>query len=387
MNPLSEATSARAPVDVPSPGYVGWRDSIKAGTLIWALSLFMASPPFSTWSQTNIANSRAADYLRLCHDPLTRNLVESMLAYRISTPLLAWLLHLPEVAALALPYFFSLAALVVIHRALVLRSDLGLASLATVGVACSSTFLYTQGCLGIPDSLTHLGSAVAMIGSAPVAAFAILIGGLNDERAALALPFIALWRYPKAVPFNYRTGSTWLALARAIAPLATGLAAALVVRHALTIGLLGDGISTPSLYREIAKTVSELKPWLESWAVWFVNWLKGPGWLWLLLIPPFVSSRWRPAAFPILILGPAFLLVCASTFIVADAARSIGFAFPAALLCCAWIYDRDPQAARKLTMIVASLQVITPALWIYQRWEWLQFRPFPWEFWLFIHTR
>lgn len=381
----SSSSSPTATAAGPAP-VAPWSESIKSGSMIWMLAVFMASPPFSTWNRANIESSRAADFLRLCHNPLTRDLTEGMLAYRVATPALAWLLHLPPVLSLALPYLLSLCALVVIHRTVSLRGNGRLASLATIGVACSSTFLYTYGCLGYADALTHLCSAVALIGSAPLAALAVLIGCLNDERALLALPFIALWRCPADALPGWKSPRARTAWLRASAPLIAGFGAALVVRHALTAGWIGPGIPKPSLYREIANTVGELKPWLESWGVWFVNWLKGPGWLWLLLLPPLVSSRWRPAPLPAFLLGAAFVLVCLSTFIVADVARSIGFAFPAALLCCVWMHEREPATAEKLALLVACLQVATPAVWIYQKWQWLQFRPFPWECWLFLHN-
>ncbi|MFA6961800.1 MAG: hypothetical protein WC205_13685 [Opitutaceae bacterium] len=380
------AASLPLPTSIPGTATPRWCQSVVSGAIAWALSLFMAAPPFSSWSRVNIDASRAADYLRLCHAPLSRNLVEGMLAYRIATPTLAWLLHLPDTAALALPYVFSLAALIVIHRAVRFRSDSLLADAATIGVACSSTFLYSHYCLGYIDSLTHLGAAVALIAAAPLSAVAVLIAGLNDERIVLALPFIALWRCPASCLANWKSPQSWISFGRATAPLAGGLAGVLFVRHALTAGWLGPGVSMPPLYHQIADTVRQGRPWLESWSVWFVNWLKGPGWLWLFIAAPFLSARWRPALPPAIVLGFCFVLACVSTFIVADVARSIGFAFPAALLCILWVHGLNASAARKLAVVVASLQVVTPAVWIYQGWQWVQFRPLLWEFWLFVHN-
>lgn len=385
MNFASTAPSAPDVSAVSRAPNRGWQNSLQAGAAIWALSLFVASPPFSSWSWTNLNTTRAADFLRQCANPMTRNLVEPILAYRISTPLLAWLLHLPAIASLALPYLFSLGALVVIHRAMSLRTEPRLASAMTIATACSSTFRYSHGCLGLADSLTHLGSAVALIGNAPTAAVAVLVSCCNDERSVLALPFIALWRCQKSEPLEWRSSRSWLALGTATLPLVTGLVVALGIRHALSAGWIGSGISTPPVYHAMEETVREFRPWLGSWGVWLANLLNGPGWLWLFILPPCFSSRWRPGPFPAVILGTAFALVCASTLIVADVARSIGFSFPAALLGCIWMCDREPKTTSRLAVLVGALQLATPALWIYQHWQWLQFRPFPWEFWLLIH--
>jgi hypothetical protein len=208
---------------------------------------------------------------------------------------------------------------------------------------------------------------------------------MNDERAVLGLPFIALWRCPKSDSLDWRIGRTWLVLTKSTLPLVAGLAAALLIRNALTLGWIGPGIPKPPLYGQIEHTAHMLKPWLGSWGVWLINCLKGPGWLGLFLITPFLSLLWRPGFFPALILGASFVLVCIATFIVADVARSIGFAFPSALLGCIWMYDREPHKARILTLFAVTLQLISPTLWIYQNWQWLQFRPLPWEFWLWIH--
>jgi hypothetical protein len=276
--------------------------------------------------------------------------------------------------------------MIVIHRAVFLRSELRLASIATIGIACSSSFLYAHWNLGIGDPLTHLCSAIALVGNGPVTAISVLIGCMNDERAVLALPFIALWRCPKPECLRWRSGCTWSVLARAALPLVIGLMAALCARHALTVGWVGNGISKPSLYERIENAIFGFRPWLGSWRIWFINCLKGPGWFGIFLFTPFLSSRWRPGHVSSDILGVFFLIACISSLIVADVARSIGFAYPAMLLGCVWMYDRDSDRARKLALFLASLQVITPAIWIYQSWRWIQFRPFPWEFWLWIHS-
>ena len=321
----------------------------------------------------------------MCDHPLRRDLVEGMLTYRIATPLISWIFHLPPVASLALPLVFSLCALIVVHRAVRVRSDRDFASVVTIGVACSSTFHYTNCYLGLPDSLTHLTSAITLIGSPLMVIGGVLIGCLNDERAVLALPFVALWRCEVLERLDWRSRRSWFAIVQAAAPLAIGLVIVSLVRHALKVGWIGDGIKQPALYSEMKASVREFRPWLESWGVWFANWLNGPGWLWLILLTPCISSRWRPAAVPAALLLLALVLVCASTFIVADVARSIGFAYPAAILAAFWVYRGNPKTAGNLMLLVAALQVITPAVWIYQKWQWLQFRPFPWELWLYLH--
>ncbi len=102
--------------------HANWLSSLLAGAMAWSLSLFMAAPPFAAWSWSGLREGRARDFLRLCENPFARDLVEGMLAYRIATPLLAWLLGLPPAGALALAYVFSLATLVIVHQAVSRRS-------------------------------------------------------------------------------------------------------------------------------------------------------------------------------------------------------------------------------------------------------------------------
>lgn len=375
---------ATAPLSV--AGRPPWRRSLQSGLVVWLLSLFMAAPPLTGWTWENIWAGRAGDFLRLCADPLTRDLHEPILAYRIVLPLFSAALHLPPAAALSLAYLCSLAALICLHRAASLRTDSAFADLLTAAIGCSAAFRYTHYCLGIPDSLTHLTTALALFSSPALAAGCVVIGFLNDERAILALPFLALWRHGDVSRLLLHSPRTWVSLVRAAAPLAAGLSVGLLVRYALKTGWIGPGISTPAVYVQMFESVHQVRPWLESWGVWFANWLNGPVWLWVLLALPVLSPRFRPAPLPALILATAFLSVCLSTFIVADAARSIGFAFAGPLLAAAWMFQRAPESARRIALAVAALQVATPALWIYQDWQFLQFRPLPWELWLVLHS-
>ena len=341
----------------------------------------MAAPQFASWTWSALmTNSRVGDFLRQCENPLTRELTEPILAYRIATPTLAWLLHLPPVLALGLQYLFSILTLVGCHRFLSGRFAPRPAFLLTLAIACSSTIHFTNWLTGVPDSLTHLATISALLFPSEGIVFAaVAVGLLNDERMILALPIIWLWQTRSAgADWSIRA---WLTSAR---PVLVGLTAALSVRHALTAGWIGPGVVRPPLYDQIARQIASGTPWLGSWAVWIANWLIGPGWLWLIPAALIIKMPDRASALRRVALVGTLLAAGASSFIVADAARTIGFVFPVYLIAALWMGESDEPATSRLLCSIGALQAITPAVWVYQNWQWLQFRPLPWELKIFL---
>ena len=328
-----------------------------------------------------MANSRTGDFLRQCADPLTRDLHESFLAYRIATPMLVWLLHLSPVLALSLQYLFSILALILIHRLVAPWAGTQNGFFLTTAIACSSTIQFPNWLLGVPDSLTHLATAIGMLSSSPLlVGGAVLVGMMNDERMILALPLLGLWRLGRARP-----NPAGASFRSAAAPLVIGLALALGLRHALTVGWIGSGVSRPLLYAQIQAHVASGTPWLGSWGAWVANLFTGPRWLWLLLAILLVRQVGRfPARKTVFLLG-ALAAACLGSIIVADVARTLGFVFPAFVIAAGWLSEDSSVKIGPWLRAICALQIITPALWVYENWQWLQFRPLPWEIKIGLH--
>lgn len=340
----------------------------------------MAAPQIGSWSWQNLQNGRAGDFLRQCANPLSRELVEPILAYRVATPVIAWILHLGPIAALSLQYIFSILTLALCHRFLRRRLSSRGALFLTLAFACSSAIQFPNWLPGIPDSLTHLAAIIALsFRPAGVVFSSVFVGIMNDERMLLALPFIALWKLRCQTPldsFRPFSQATW--------PLFLAVVAGFSLRYTLKVGWIGPPFASPPLYSALATQFLTGMPWLGSWAIWSVNLLNGPRWLWLIpaALPLFTRDwprRVRLTLFLFSFLGPLL-----GSFIVADAARTFGFAFPAFLIGAVWLAEDAPKTTERLFFCIGILQIITPCLWIYQNWQRIQFLPLPWELKIFF---
>jgi hypothetical protein len=349
--------------------------SIRVALASWALSTFLASPPLFAWRWDFLTGrGRSADYLRLCADPFARNLIEPLLAYRLTTPVLAWLLNLPPVGALALPYLINVAFLAVMFIALRKRLKALPAFLTVIIVALSFPLFWSNWNTGLPDSTTHLFTVIMMINPGVfVTLVASLLGFLNDERMILALPFVLLWHYGS--PEFHR--AWWYRAIRWICAVLVGTGAYLVIRHALTVGWIGPGIVRPQVYGEMAVDVSNFRPWLRSWPVAILNIFLGFRWAWLLMAS-FSMTLIREKHY-----GFATYYLCAlalgalASVLVADVSKSIGYAFPALLLAAAELNRRNAiQSCNRLFWIIAAL-VVTPAFYTIENFVIQWYRPLP----------
>ena len=349
--------------------------SIRVALASWALSTFLASPPLFAWRWDFLTErGRSADYLRLCADPFARNLIEPLLAYRLTTPVLAWLLNLPPLGALALPYFINVVFLAVMFIALRKRLEALPAFLSVIIVALSFPLFWSNWNTGLPDSTTHLFTVIMMINPGVfVTAIASLLGFLNDERMILALPFVLLWHY--GTPEFHR--AWWYRAIRWICAVLVGTGAYLVIRHALTVGWIGPGIARPQIYGAVAVGGSNFRPWLGSWPVAILNIFLGFRWGWLLMILFSVTLiREKRYGFVSYYMG-ALALGAFASVIVADVAKSIGYAFPALLLAAAELNRRNAtQSYNRLSWIIAAL-VVTPAFYTIENFVVQWYRPLP----------
>jgi hypothetical protein len=361
-------------VDRATRNVPAWRVALGA----WILSTFLASPAFFGWSWEGITTkSRAADYLRLCKNPWARDLSEPILAYRLTMPVLAWILHLPPLAALALPYFIHLGFLAACFTALRRRTEPIVAAFATVIIALSFALFWSNWMPGFTDTTSHLLAALMLLTPAGGwAFFATFLGLFNDERMALALPFVLCWHFPPAGTTAWaRQTAKWLG--------AVGLAlgAYLVVRHGLSVGWIGPGIVTPKTYHNMVAEIHAFRPHLGSWAVWALNVFLSFRWAWVLVIA-FVwllrgRQQWAMLAVFTGFLGFGIL----GSASVADVSRSIGYMTPAWLLAITWLADENlPGLQARLLWITIAL-VCTPVFFTFEHFQIHWYRPLPLVLW------
>ncbi|HTQ32252.1 MAG TPA: hypothetical protein VMI53_13655 [Opitutaceae bacterium] len=350
----------------------------QVGLAAWALSTFVASPAFFIWSWKGFTTvGRSADYLRLCRNPLARDLGEPILAYRLTMPVLAWILHLPAWAALTAPYLVHVGFLAVCFAVLRRRLEATAAALTTVVIALSFALFWSNWKPGYTDTTSHLLAASMLLTPAAGWTFAAtLLGLINDERMVLALPFVLCWHFsPAATTAWIRQSARWL--------LAAGLAlgAYLVLRHGLRVGWIGPGIPTPAVYQGIDADLKTFRPHLGSWSVWALNVFLSFRWAWWLVIA-FAGllcrqKKWAPAAVFAGFLGFGVL----ASACVADVSRSIGYMTPAWLLAADGLAKERPDGlcVRLFWLVIALL--FTPVFFTFEHFQVNWFRPLPLVLW------
>lgn len=335
-----------------------WKAAVLMGFVCWGISTFLYAPPFwLSLTGGTTPPSRIDDFIALCKNPLARDLHEPILAYRITTPLLAWLLGLRGFSGILLQYLAIPATLGLIYFAMARRTTRRIALLSTLGVACSYTFIWTNTKPGFPDSITHLAVAILLVTRHPILLVAAtVLGTLNDERFVLAIPFLLLWHAPPG-SFTALLKATWAQALLFIFALTIVVA----VRAGLTNGLIGPGIVRPEVYDGINKVASfrHGSPH-DGWHQYGVNILMSFRFLWLLIPIALLSMHhWAHRS----IFALSLLLVIFSSGFVADVARSIGFAFPAFLLAAAAMADTAARPLRLLSVLV-FLCLLTPAFYV-----------------------
>jgi len=332
-----------------------WQAAAIAGLVAWLVTTFFYAPPL--WMPLAGGGSTPAridDFNALCADPLTRDLGEPILAYRITTPALAWLLGLRGFSGVILQYLAIPLSLGLIFHALAARTSRRDALLLTVGIACSYTMIWTNTKPGFPDAVTHLAAAVLLLSRKAWLIVAMtILGTLNDERFVLAIPFLILW-HARTESFAAILRSTW----KEVAAFVVGLGIVVLVRNALKHGIIGPGIPDPEVYEAISGVLSleSLAP-LNGWKSYLVNVLTSYRALWLVMPFAVFALKGRMAR---VLFGVGLSGVLFASGSVADVSRSIGFAFPALVLAAAGLPAASARATRILGGAVA-LCLLTPA--------------------------
>ena len=339
--------------------------ALLAGLVAVLLSLVVSFP--GTILYHPLFGSRISDTLRLSHNLFARDLQEDILAYRIVVPLLSrWTgTNEPWLLVVVFQWTTVVLALAVTFLALVRKmgkDGVRFAWPLTLGLGLSFVTFWSYYGSGYFDGVTHLALALALLFSRPWQLVLLaLVGTLNDERFLIASPFILLWhaRGPMIRDF---IRSSWPRLAA----LVCALGAVLLIRHGLTHGWWGPGISLPKVYRLIwEEVILGVKPFAThsratGWLIFLVNVFMSFRWLWwvviaFLLTPIAGVSRTLKILFTV-----ALAAAILSTATVMDVARSVGFLFPALLLAAVhWISANPLRAATQLWWLLLFL-IVTP---------------------------
>jgi hypothetical protein len=342
------------------------------GFSIWLFGIFVKFP------QGLLSTShfpRLDDYLKLCANPFARD-VNLILAYRISVPVLAWVLHLPPVICTLLPILFLISSYALIFYVLFERTgDKQFALLVVAGLSLTFFALWTNRWLGYSDSFSHLCSAVALLSSNPfLLALCCIIGTINDERWLMSVPFLLYWHgsnHAKADTIN------WTNATRSGIGLAAGVLVVLLVRYALTVGWLGPGIVEPGYYKIVRSTsLSHHLPYASTWPLFALNVLMGLGWYWV----PVVRLVLRQVSSGTLVwgyfLGLSVFIAALSTLLDEDVSRSIGFLYLAVVIASSYDHDAEPALARIRWRNLLLGAVLTPTIY-YTGLSGAVFIPFP----------
>jgi hypothetical protein len=339
--------------------------SLLVAVLALLLAAFVSFP--GTILYHPFFSSRISDTLKLSHNLFARDLEEDILAYRIVVPLLSrWTgTNAPWLLVIVFQWTALVLALAVSFLAVVRKmgkDGIRFAWPLTLSLGLSFFTFWSYYGTGYFDAVTQLTLALALLIPRPwPLALLALVGTLNDERFLIAAPFIVLW-HARGAGMRDLIRSSW----PRIAALLVAIGAVGLIRHGLTYGWWGPGISLPKVYRLIWQDVIlGVKPFgtysrTTGWLVFFVNVFMSFRWLWLVVIA-FVLTPISGVSrtFKTLFTG-ALVAALLSVATVMDVARSVGFLFPAVLLAAVHWIPKNPIRAFKQLWLILLLLILTP---------------------------
>src|SRR5262245_45796663 len=248
------------------------------GAATWLFGLFVKFPQGLLTASSD--SPRLEDYLKLCANPFTRE-INPILAYRITVPIIAWAFHLPPVICTFLPVFFLISSYAVIFYVVFQHTaDRRFSVLIVAGLSLTFFAHWSNRWLGVPDSFSHLSSALALISSNPfLLALCCILGTLNDERWLFSVPSLLFWHGSNHA--KTATISSMSAM-RAGIGLGAGILSVLLIRHALTVGWLGPGIAEQ--YSTRWSISLDQLPLNSTWPLFALNIWMGFGWYWLAVM-------------------------------------------------------------------------------------------------------
>jgi hypothetical protein len=351
----------------------GWLSALIVGLAVW---LFGICVKFPQGLLSTGHFPRLQDFLKLCADPFARDLSEPIVAYRISVPVLAWVLHLPPAVCTVIQLLFLILAYAVIFRVVAKRTENpAFAVLVVAGLSLTFFAHFTNRWYGYLDSFSHLCSALALISANPLVLICTCIfGTLNDERWIFSIPLLIYWHSSaraKADIFH------WTVALRAGGSIAAGLVCVLLIRHALAVGWIGPGIETTGAYRHFASlSAADLHPIRSTWTLYAVNVAMAFGWYWFVVLRTVERQLSSQAPVSGLLVGGALLLGCLASMLVDDVSRSIGFLYLGVVIAAVYEYDLKPSSTPALWRNMLLAGCVTPTVY-YTGLSGAVFVPFP----------
>lgn len=360
---------------------------LSVGAGVWCFGLFWK------WPQGFAAINhfpRLDDFLKLCADPLTRDLNEPIVAYRITTPVIAKILGLgPKPSALLA--WLALGISYSVCWVALRRATNSLFALIIVFTLSQTFYAHTSiRWLGLPDSVTLLALACCLVLQRPwTFAISTLLGMMNDERFLIAIPGLVVWKVVIAqLSFNKNYGKSaalslskiWLETKNMLSGIALGLLATLLLRHALTVGWIGEGIQKPGIYlamTEQAMLERAWQPYGSNWPFFLINILFSWSWMWIYLRYLFLKGLFPANALFAFGAFTYLLVAAASTALVIDVSRSMGFLFPLFLAGAVVFYLSQDDNGLKGSWLLAVLMAATPGIYYGAHGSGAVFIPYP----------
>jgi len=364
---------------------IPWVNSLWIGFLSWSLSIFLYSPRLTLFLGYGSGTTRRDDLLAQCFNPLTTDLKEPILAYRIIQPILANLMNVcgerrEAISLLGSPgiaYFALIITLAGCHWAIRREFSSRISILITFLVSTTMVTQWTNLYWGHPDSISLMAIALLLCISRPWAiSVLVAIGALNDERMILAFPFIVIWWWPPK--------STWkkaiVNMKPQIIAMFFGVLIYILFRQSLELGLIGTGIENSYPVKEISGLSRIFKP--NEWLGLILMAFLGFRWLWFLPIYSaglILNKNMKISSYFYLF---ALLLTSIATFTVADVSRSFAFIFPAILVALKILKEeggwKETEICYLLTLIL-TLNILTPAATVFGvPPKWWQTNPLNW---------
>jgi len=342
-----------------------WKISICIAVSAWLLSIIFYPPADIDFNNHYCFNThtRLNDFLKLSADPFDRGLNEPIVAYRIITPLFAWLFGLKDFWAVSIQYIALVLAIIFIYKAVARRTDNAVALLACFILSLTYLTHWTNQYPGFPDSVTHLASIITMLApSFWLAWVGSAVGLLNDERFILAVPFILLWH------LNIRHES--IKLKEVVKPLfgfLVGIACVLIIRHMLATGIIGPGIERPDEYHSILKHLLAFDPALPSWPRFLIGIFWGFKFAWIIVFLSVYKGWQKYPRWIMSIFGLFLFSASMSTMLVWDVSRSVAFFFPSIILATQLLYQINVEETKRVMIVSLCLCLLSGpdyATWI-----------------------
>ena len=361
------------------------KNSIIIGFLSWLFSIFLFSPRLTLFLGEGSGTTRRDELLAQCIDPLTQNLKEPILVFRIIQPSIAkalgWCGERREILALmgspGIAYIALILTLIIFHFSLKKRFGNSLSLLATFAIATTQLTQWVNTHWGHPDSLTFLPISLLMISKQPILIIiATSIGCINDERIILSLPFILLWWWPK--------NESWKRSLKKLFPIIfssfIGIAIAFFIKKLLLQSLIDPEILEPYEGHFIDSFFRILNP--SNWLGLFVTVFLGFRWFWTVPILALIVTLNNKLSIRSSLFVVSSLISVLATLTVADISRSCAFFFPMIPVAIEILKDQSAWTESKLKLWISwiiCLNVLTPALKVYGiPPEWWAVNPLEW---------